>query len=320
MPILDPSPFQPMRGFTHPHMQTLWSNVGRRVSGVTLIREKIETPDGDFLLLDWSHNQSSKLVILSHGLEGHSQRPYMLGMIKTLSNAGFDVLAWNFRSCGGELNRTKKFYHAGATDDLNLVVQHARKAMRYTSIYLIGFSLGGNQTLKLLGEWGKNFPSEIKKAAAISVPVDLADSEAQLSKKVNRQLYLKVFLTEFKRKLKRKARLHPGTYSLEKLASIKSIRDFDEHFTAPIHGFESADHLYREASAKPFLKKIEVPTLILNAKDDPFLGIHCYPEQEAIENFNLFLEMPEKGGHLGFFLGPNRGYYAEKKILAWFLS
>ena len=148
----------------HPHIETIYPSLLRKVNLVAYERERISTPDQDFLDLDWLKQGSTKLVIISHGLEGNTSRPYVRGMAKAFYNAGYDVLAWNYRGCGEEMNRSLRFYHSGATDDLDYIIQHINKKNTHSEISLIGFSLGGNLTLKYLGERGKQLQSIIKRA------------------------------------------------------------------------------------------------------------------------------------------------------------
>ena len=193
------STYCPPALFSNPHVQTVFPSLFRRVPGIHYQRERIETPDGDFLDLDWSRNGSSGLGIVLHGLEGDSKRAYMLGMAKALNNAGWDAVCLNFRGCSGECNRRLRFYHSGETGDLHTVISHVVKQHTYLGIALIGFSLGGNVILKYLGEQGRRSHPLIKKAVAVSVPCDLASSSLKLSRSLNR-IYLKRFLRMLRKK------------------------------------------------------------------------------------------------------------------------
>ena len=182
MPNIQKSDYQAPFWLINGHFQSIFPSVFRKVKGIQYQRERIQTPDDDFLDLDWSViNQNNKLVILSHGLEGDASRQYMTGMVKIFNEAGYDCLAWNFRSCSGEMNLTTRFYHSGATDDLDLVIKHAN-SKGYDHINLIGFSLGGNLTLKYLGEQQRNKPIEVKKAVVFSVPMHLRSEERRVGK------------------------------------------------------------------------------------------------------------------------------------------
>jgi uncharacterized protein len=170
MPLMEKSSYLPPPFFGNGHLQTLYPNLYRRVRGIVYRRERIPTPDGDFLDLDWSRVGSRKLVIVSHGLEGSSLRPYVLGMVRAFNETGWDAVAWNFRGCSGEPNRKLRFYHSGATEDLETVVEHVRRDPTYQKIALVGFSLGGNITLKYLGERGKDAAAAVFGAVAFWFP------------------------------------------------------------------------------------------------------------------------------------------------------
>jgi hypothetical protein len=304
MPILEHSTYQPPSWWVSGgHLQTIIPALFRKVMASPYTRERIATPDGDFLDCDWLYATSSipsqKLVIISHGLESNSHRPNVVGMARAASLCGFDALAWNFRGCSGEPNRLPRAYHSGATEDLHTVLEHA--ATKYDEIYLVGFSLGGNLTLKYLGEQSEALSCKVKKAVVFSVPCDLAASSKQISRVSNR-LYERRFLNSLRQKIEQKATLFPNDISLEPYLKkrIKTLRDFDEHYTAPLHGFQSADDYYAKCSAKQFISRITIPTLIINAKNDVFLAPSCYPFDEAQSSDVVFLETPKSGGHLGF--------------------
>jgi predicted alpha/beta-fold hydrolase len=285
------------------HLETVYPAVFRKVVLPQPKRERIITPDQDFLDLDWFVNRSNRLIIISHGLEGNSKRGYVLGMAKAFIASGYDVLAWNFRGCSEELNLRPRFYHSGATDDLDTVVQHVQKSARYQSVNLIGFSLGGNLTLKYLGE---DFDSakSIDKGVAISVPLNLDTSCQEISKREN-WLYELRFLRSLKSKVSKKAK-YITLPSIEKIKSINKLRDFDDLITGPLHGFKDAVDYYSRCSSINFLEKIRTPTLIINALNDPFLSADCYPESA---NKNLTLKYPEHGGHVGFTLFNEKNLY-----------
>jgi predicted alpha/beta-fold hydrolase len=297
------------------HLETIYPALLRRVKTIPYTRERINTPDDDFLDLDWLNRGSKKLVIVSHGLEGNSLRPYVRGMAKALFAQGFDVIAWNYRGCGDEINRQLRFYHSGATDDLDVVLTHALKQERYTEIYLVGFSLGGNLTLKYLGE--RESHPFIKKAIIFSAPIHLSSSCEKISQPSNR-IYAQRFLRSLKRKILEKDQIMPGL-NTSLLPSIKSIKEFDEAYTAPLHGYASADEYYKRNSSIYFLSHIKVPTLIVNTKNDPFLSPLCFPVEEVKGHSFLTLEMPLRGGHVGFTqINMNGLYWSEQRAIDWF--
>ncbi len=312
MPLLTSKPYQRPKWLFNGHLETIYPTLFRKVEGINPTRERINTSDGDFLDLDWYRNDSAKLIIISHGLEGNSRRAYMAGMAKEFVRNGFDVLTWNFRGCSEEQNLKPIFYHSGATYDLDVVVNHGEQA--YEEIALIGFSLGGNLTLKYLGEIG-NKKKQIKRAVAISVPLDLGNSCDKISSGTN-LIYSNRFLTTLKSKVIRKAGIFPQEFDLRKLDQIKTLRAFDDLITGPLHGFSDAEEYYRVNSSLQFLEQIEVPALILNAKNDPFLSVSCYPEKLATLLEKVYFEFPNHGGHVGFTSGlKEKTYYSEQRAV-----
>ena len=290
------SDYRPPPLFRSGHVQTVYAAMFRVIRGVRYQRERIETPDGDFLDLDWSPAESNDLrrvAVLSHGLEGSSSSTCMLGMTRALNRRGWDVLAWNFRGCSGETNRLSRSYHSGATEDLDLVVRHVLE--KYEEVALVGFSLGGNLTLKFLGEWYVD--PRVSAAAVISVPCDLAACSEKLARPEN-LLYMRRFLSSLRIKVRAKARIHHlDTTGIHR---IRTFRQFDDRYTAPLHGFLDANDYWRQCSCKTFLPHIRTPTILVSAEDDPILDASCYPFEEAKANPNLWLIVTKHGGHLGF--------------------
>ncbi len=298
------------------HLQTILPALFRKIIKPAFTRGKIDTPDGDILHADWLRNNNRKLAILNHGLEGNSSSGYILGMAKMLHENNFDVLAWNHRMCAGEINSAPKMYHSGNSEDLRVVINYILSEENYDDIYLAGFSMGGNITLKYLGEEGDNISSKIKRAVVFSVPVDLGASGIKLAKFSNK-IYLNRFLKSLKAKVLQKQMQYPGIFTnLDKLTSINNFHDFDELFTAPLHGFQSAADYYEKSSSKQFLTSIKIPTLLVNAQNDPFLPAECFPFEEAEASKYVFLEAPKTGGHVGFFETSLKGiYWSEKRAL-----
>lgn len=312
MPLLPDSPYKRPKWLFNGHLETIYPALLRKVNFKNPERERIPTPDGDFLDLDWYTSGKPRLVIISHGLEGNSSRPYMLGMARKLYSEGFDILTWNYRGCSEVLNQKAIFYHSGATYDLITVVNHAQK--NYQEIHLIGFSLGGNLTLKFLGEVKNSFP-KIKKAVAISVPLDLGGSCDKISTGQN-LMYSKRFLKTLKEKVARKSVLFPDELPLEKLKKVKTLRDFDDVITGPLHGFADAKEYYEVNSSLQFLDKIELPVLILNAQNDPFLSQTCFPVALAKRLEQVYFEFPKQGGHVGFSTNSSeKTYYSEARAV-----
>jgi predicted alpha/beta-fold hydrolase len=283
------------------------------VDGVRYRRERIATPDADFLDLDWSAVGGDSLAVISHGLEGHSERAYVRGMVEAVNAAGIDALAWNFRGCGGEANRRLRLYHNGSTDDLHAVVTHA--AATYRRIFLIGFSMGGNISLLYLGRREFRVPKAVKGCVVFSVPCDLTDASVALKRRENR-IYMKRFLRLLHEKVRMKMALYPDRIDDRGYERLKTFKDFDERYTAPLHGFASAEDYWAQCSCRPWLKRIEVPTLIVNAMDDPFLEGGCYPVEECSENPQVTLEITRHGGHVGF-VGRGGRYWSEERAVAF---
>ena len=319
MPLILKSTYRPPVFFSNAHVQTIYPTLFRQVRGVNYVRERILTDDNDFIDLDWSRKGADKVVIVSHGLEGHSQRFYMLGMIKAFNRRGWDGVAFNFRGCSGEPNRLLRSYHSGATEDLHTVVRHVLEIERYSSISLVGFSIGGNLTLKYIGEMGRDLSRFIKSAAAVSVPCDLESSASKLAERSN-ILYMKRFLKMFHDKIRLKMEIMPGKIDDSDYTSIRTFKEFDARYTAPIHGFPSVEDYYARCSCKQFLSKINIPTLLINAQNDPFLPDGCYPVEEAGESRYLFLEMPASGGHVGFIDFNSTGEYWHELRVASFIT
>ena len=317
MPLISASDYKPWGLFKNAHIQTIYPPLFRKVRNVNYIRERISTPDHDFIDLDWSRIDGDKAVIVLHGLEGHSQRSYVLGMIRALNSRGWDAVAFNFRGCSGQPNRLLRSYHCGATEDLQTVVHHVIDHYPYACISLVGFSVGGNLTLMYLGEKKYTISPLIKCAAAVSVPCDLESSADKLAAPSN-ILYMKRFLKMFHDKIRVKMRMMPDEIDDANYHSIRTFKDFDERYTAPIHGFSSAEDYWTQCSCKQFLPGIEIPVLLVSARDDPFLGKECYPVEEASNSRHLYFEMPDHGGHVGFVdFRSNGEYWHEKRIAAF---
>ena len=297
------------------HVQTIYPTIFRKVNDVVYQRERIDTPDDDFLDLDWSRTGSDTVAVISHGLEGHSQRAYVKGMVRAVTEEGIDALAWNFRGCSGEPNRLLRMYHNGAIDDLHTVITHAAPA--YKNVFLIGFSMGGNMSLLYLGKQAQAFPEPVRGSIHFSVPCDLTDGSVALEKRQN-TLYMKRFLKLLHEKIVMKQAQFPQDIDDHNYHQLKTFRDFDERYTAPIHGFDSAKDYWEKCSSRPWLHQINVPTLIVNSLDDPFLEGGCYPVKECEGNAHTTLEITRHGGHAGFVaLNRRKRYWSEEKAVTF---
>ncbi|MDN3204364.1 YheT family hydrolase [Algoriphagus sediminis] len=319
MPIGQPNysryPFYLFNG----HLETIVPSLFRQVEGINYTREKIDTPDGDFLNLDWSKVGSESLLLISHGLEGDSNRHYVRGLVKLFNSRGVDVLVWNNRSCGGEMNLQPILYHHGASYDLDTTIKHVLKNHSYKNIYLAGISMGGAQTLNYMGEKGADLPTQIKKAAVYSTPCNLPSSAATLKERRN-VFYKKRFLGKLKNKMKLKAEQFPDLVDLDLLERVDNFDDFDTYFTAKLHGFTDADDFYQTVSPDQRMPSIPIETLVLNALNDPLLGPECYPVDLASKKSEILLEMPERGGHTGFVVRGEEFTWAEHRLWDFLMS
>lgn len=294
------------------HLETIFPATFRITPAPPYERERIPTPDGDFLDLDWVHRGPEHLLIISHGLEGNSQRPYVRGLVRAFAKPGWSVLAWNYRGCSGEMNRQRRFYHSGATDDLATVVDHAA-SRHFRHISLAGFSLGGNLTLKYLGE-PRPRPANLHRAIAFSVPLHLHSSCLELIRPHN-WLYNTNFLISLRKKIRLKAAQYPDI-DLRPLNKITNLFQFDDVYTGPLHGFSDAADYYARSSSLQFLPGISIPAMIINARNDPFLSARCFPAATDYQNPQVQTAYPMQGGHVGFAQFGSKGlYWSELKTL-----
>lgn len=223
---------------------------------------------------------------------------YLLGLAHALSRADFDVLRWNMRGCGVARNRLPTWYHSGQSEDLQHVVSHAL-SIHSGDIVLVGISVGGNITLKYLGESSTSLSPRIRSAVAVSVPMDLKGSAQELAKPKN-SLYMQYLLRPLRARMREKALKFPGHFDIRGLSSIRTFHEFDTRFTAPYHGFTSVEEYWERSSSRQFLDSITIPTLLISAQDDPFLSPECFPREIARTKENILLETPKHGGHVGF--------------------
>jgi hypothetical protein len=310
MPILYSSTYRPPVYLFNGHLETVVPSAFRKISDVTYSRERLELSDGDFVDLDWLKNGSRNLMIVSHGLEGSSDRHYSKGMARYFYRRGWDALAWNCRSCSGEMNRLPRFYHHGATEDIRAVVEHALTSGNYDTIVLVGISMGGSMTLKYLGENAGQLPMAVKGGAAFSVPCHLGSSARELDKP-EKKFYLNRFLKKLGKKIKLKSELFPDLISYRGFERIRTFEEFDNRYTAPLHGFANAQDFYERAASLPHIARINVPVLIANAVNDPFLPPACYPFEIARQSEHVYLETPDRGGHTGFTLAGSADSWME---------
>jgi len=314
--MLTGSSFIPPFLLRSPHIQTILPSLLRSPRSGTFESASIHTSDGDSLTYRRFALSHRRLAIISHGLEGSFESSYVRGMVNAVTSSGWDALCWNMRGCGDAPNRLVSWYHSGKSDDLKAIVDHAL-TLGYAEIALIGFSVGGNITLKYLGEMGPRYPAQISRAAVVSVPMDLEGSAVTLARPSNR-IYMEYLLRPLRRRMRHKAKQFPGVFDLRGLDQITTFREFDERFTAPFHGFSSVNEYWKTSSSREYLASIAIPTLAVSALDDPFLSPSCFPHSIAKDHPHLILETPARGGHVGFIDSVSmRSTWIERRVVGF---
>lgn len=305
------------------HLQTLWGKLFRRQTPAPTILERWDTPDGDFVELHrLAAGRDAPRVLLLHGLEGTVRSHYAQGLLNEAARRGWGADLLIFRSCGSELNRTRRFYHSGETGDVGFAFDRILNEFPRSLLALAGVSLGGNVLLKFLGERGENLPPQLRAAAAISVPFDLARSSNRINRGFSR-FYQRFFLDSLRRKAQEKARRFPDLGSQDRIAALRTLEDFDNLITGPLHGFKDAQDYYARSSSLPYLKRIRLNTLLLSAVDDPMLPAEVLDEVRdvAMHNPALTIDFVDRGGHAGFITGSvpwQPFYYAEYRVGEFF--
>jgi hypothetical protein len=300
------------------HAQTLWGKLIRKEPTQPTTVERWNTPDGDFVDIHRLGSSSGKArLLVLHGLEGTIRSQYAQKLLSEAHARGWSANLLIFRSCGPEMNLTERFYHSGETADASFVIDRLLKENRDQPIVLAGVSLGGNVLLKYLGERGTSVAPQIKAAAAVSVPFDLARASSYINQGFAR-IYQRHFIRSLKQKALKKLERFPGLITRDQLARIATMYDFDDQVTAPVHGFRDANHYYSSSSSVGWIDRISIPTLLLSAADDPFLPPSVLDDvtRAAEKNAHLELEFPPHGGHVGFVTGWNPfrpTYYAEQR-------
>lgn len=294
-------------------VETIYAALWRKAPEVPYERERRELPDGDFIDLDWIRQGSSKLAVLVHGLEGNSERPYIRAMASLYVEKGWDVLAWNARSCSGELNRNFRLYSHADIDDLRLVLNEILNSSTYAHVSLTGMSMGGNMVLKYAGVEGKSLKhSALKAVTAISTPLDLRAAARNLDRP-DMFIFNWKFSRNLKKKITAKAQQFPGRLDLDKLDQLECWEDFDRYFTVPLGNYESVDEFYQLGSGLNYLSGIEVPTLIINAQNDPILTEESIEFKLPKGKSFLHAELPKYGGHVAFTLKNNTYNWSEMR-------
>lgn len=333
------------------HAQTIYAAVAAPRPHVVYRRERWDTPDGDFIDLDWAVKPAPKthrfnftdwsgrtqhppcnessvpeirepatapLVVLFHGLEGNSRSHYALALMHAVRVRGWRGVVIHFRGCSGDLNRRPRAYHSGDSAEIDWILRRLKQQHPAAPVHAVGVSLGGNALLKWLGETGASAREVVDRAAAVSAPVDLMAAGNALDHGFN-LVYVRHFLATMKRKALAKLALYSGLYGAARVRSARTLREFDDLVTAPLHGFRNTDDYWMRASAKPLLRHIRVPTLMINARDDPFLPCGALPAPHEVA-LPVLLEQPENGGHAGFVSGPFPGNlgWLPQRILEFF--
>lgn len=312
MPILDASDYRPPHIFKNGNINTIYPFLFRKKISPPFVRKRFETSDGDFIDLDLLKNGNARIAILCHGLEGNSESQYIRNTADHLFSNDWDVLCINFRSCSGVMNRKLQMYHSGFTSDVHEVVSSYQN--RYQDISLVGFSLGGNVVLKYISDGIYELPSNINSVVTISVPIDLSKGAQKISARSN-WAYDKRFRISLEQKIREKHKNFPDQVNLKHLDKIKTLRDFDDYYTGPLHGFDGAEDYYSKCNSKQFLRNISLPTLLITAVDDPFLTPENHPYAIAAENDDFYFLAPKFGGHVGFTTFGTNYYWNEHKTL-----
>lgn len=337
-----PTPFWLPSG----HLQTIYSANFARHHRIALVRQRLTTPDGDFVDLDWTapglfsdklasgatapydaqlnktaarrwmdeadwdslpKTPHTQALVLFHGLEGSSSSHYAQAITQYFRSRGWIVVVAHFRGCSGFPNRMARAYYSGDSDEIKFILDSLKERLPLVNWYAVGVSLGANALLKYLGEQKEN-AQWLKKAAAISAPTDLVSCGNQLSDSlIGKKLYCSHFLKTMRKKIFEKSRRFPGMIDSFRLSQAQTIRDFDDIYTAPMHGYQDALDYWTQASSKPLLPNIAIPTLVLNAKNDPFIPVSSLPEPHEVSE-QVLLHQPERGGHVGFTTGAFPGH------------
>jgi predicted alpha/beta-fold hydrolase len=300
------------------HLQTIYASLWAPRPQVAYRRERWDTPDGDFVELDWIAGKPGRpLTVMFHGLEGDSQSQYSVALMAALDTRGWNGVVVHFRGCSGEPNIKVRAYHSGDTAEADWILRRLR-ARHEGAMFAAGVSLGGNVLAKWLGEQGENARSVVRAAAAVSSPLDLAAGGHALGRGFN-MVYTRAFLKTLKRKSLAKHQTFPGAFDAAAMLRSRTLYEFDNIVTAPLHGFRDTDDYWSRAASKPLLRGIRVPTLLLNAKNDPFVPAASLPTA-ADASPSVVLEQPAEGGHCGFVTGsiPGNLQWLPRRLLAFF--
>ena len=304
------------------HAQTIWTALFTQPAPGALPayrRQRWDTPDGDFVDVDFvdAADPDAPLLVLFHGLEGSSRSPYALAFAHRAAALGWAYAVPHFRGCSGEINRAPRAYHSGDFEEIGWVLARLR-AQRRTPLLAVGVSLGGNALLRWAEEAGESAAATARAVAAVCAPLDLAAGGHAIGRGFNRQVYTRMFLRTMKPKALLKWQQHPGLFDRERLHAVRTLYEFDNLFTAPLHGFKDTDDYWSRASAKPHLHRIRIPTLVLNARNDPFVPARSLPGPQEVGPC-VTLWQPAHGGHVGFARGrfPGHGQTLPEAVTDW---
>ncbi len=307
--------FTPPFWLRHRHAQTIYGSLWVPAPAIPWKRETWTCPDGDFIHVDrWGETHDGPTLVIFHGLEGSTESSYVKVMAHHAKQKGWNVVAPNFRGCSGIINRAPRLYHAGDSGEIHWILTQL-KEMSSTPLFAAGISLGGNMLLKWLGEQGDAAKKLLTAAAAIAPPLELAKVGRHLDTGFNR-IYSRHFLASLKLKAREKFLQYPGLFDIESVLRATTLREFDDHFMAPLHGFSGVEDYWKRASSRPWLQAITVPTLLLNAQDDPFIPADAHlPQQECPPAIQL--DQQKHGGHVGFVSAPFPGrlHWMPERIL-----
>ncbi len=309
------------------HLQTIYAAIIAPRPHVAYRRERWDTPDGDFIDLDWLQSDvesvtqdagNTPLVVLFHGLEGGSRSHYAVALMAALQRICWRGVVVHFRGCSGEMNRLPRAYHSGDSAEIDWILRRLKRLCPHAPLHAVGISLGGNALLKWLGETGASARELVDRAAAVSAPVNLMAAGNALDHGLN-LVYVRHFLVTMKKKALAKLSRHPGLYNATRLRAACTLREFDNVVTAPLHGYLDTDDYWTRASSKPLLRDITVPTLLVNACNDPFLPQSALPQAHEV-SAAVTIDFPAAGGHVGFVSGafPGHNDWLSRRILGFF--
>lgn len=314
-----PPRFVPAWWLPHAHLQTIYASLAARAPRVALRRERWDTPDGDFVDVDFVDGPAgAPWVQLFHGLEGSSESGYARALMSHVRERGWRGSVLHFRGCSGEPNRLPRAYHSGDSAEIDWALRRLRERTRGGALFATGVSLGGNALAKWLGERGEEASSIVDRTAVVCAPLDLMAAGEALGQGLS-LLYAKHFLATLKKSSLTRLERFPGIYDAEKVRASRTLREFDNVVTAPLHGFRDTDDYWTRSSSKPLLASIRVPTLIVNARDDPFLPEAALPTQDQVSSA-VTLEFTQRGGHVGFVSGafPGNIDWLPRRVLHFF--